>query len=124
MTEFGSGIGQRPNGSVLTFAKFDRHWLVERVRDTRLPLWQRVSLFAAWRLSYQTINNTLKLKPGALRDALTVDSDTGEVYADLGTRPRLDRAITKAIEMGWLGEGSTEIELHVPVAMVHVGRRR
>jgi len=71
--------------------------------DQRLPLWQRIALFA-WSDHYT--NGHRPLQPGELAVYMSTDPETGEIIREFDPR-QLRTAITKAIEMGWLEKGSS-----------------
>jgi len=82
----------------------------ERARDPRLPAWLRVAALA---FGSHAANGHAPFKPGEIALILArVDGETGEIVPM--HKANVQRAITKAVESGWLVSNSGSTCLVVP----------
>ena len=100
-----------------TWARHYQHAWEERSGNPRFPMWLRVASLA---LGKHKANGHAVFRPGEIALALTtVDLDTGELHQP--DRRGVRRAITTAIDYGFLSTGSRSTCLVVPRHAVEGG---
>lgn len=100
-----------------TWSRHYQHAWLDRAGERSLPNWLRVACVA---YGQHRANGHAMFRPGDLALILAhVDGDTGEVTPL--DRRHLHRAIQKAVQYGWLANGSTARCLIVPAHAVTGG---
>lgn len=89
----------------------------ERAGDPRLPHWLRVTALAYG--SHRANGHAMFARGQVALVLADVNTDTGEVTPR--DRRLIHRDIAKAVEYGWLAEGSTARCLIVPAHAIHGG---